>query len=60
MTAVQAHKAGGENLILITHSGCIDQFERKVGVPGGPANTPKPFSCRWMAATGEGTRLPER
>ncbi|RMO79083.1 hypothetical protein ALQ33_01781 [Pseudomonas syringae pv. philadelphi] len=35
MTAVQAHKVGGENLILITHSGCIDQFERKVGVPGG-------------------------
>ncbi|AHG40756.1 Ais protein [Pseudomonas syringae CC1557] len=33
--AVQAHKVSGENLVLITHSGCIDQFERKVGVPGG-------------------------
>ncbi|MFI3045098.1 hypothetical protein ALP72_00109 [Pseudomonas coronafaciens pv. coronafaciens] len=35
MKAVQAHKVGGENLVLVTHSGCIDQFERKVGVPGG-------------------------
>lgn len=31
--AVQAHKVKGENMILITHSGCIDQFERKLGVP---------------------------
>ncbi|ORC60896.1 histidine phosphatase family protein [Pseudomonas floridensis] len=31
--AVQAHKIKGENLILVTHSGCIDQFERKLGVP---------------------------
>lgn len=31
--AVQAHKHAGENLILVTHSGCIDQFERKLGVP---------------------------
>ncbi|MBA1228626.1 histidine phosphatase family protein [Pseudomonas viridiflava] len=31
--AVQAHKVKGENLILVTHSGCIDQFERKLGVP---------------------------
>ncbi|MCD5981398.1 histidine phosphatase family protein [Pseudomonas sp. CDFA 610] len=31
--AVQAHKVKGENMILVTHSGCIDQFERKLGVP---------------------------
>lgn len=31
--AVVAHKNRGENLILVTHSGCIDHFERKLGVP---------------------------
>ncbi|MCI3946108.1 histidine phosphatase family protein [Pseudomonas syringae] len=35
LKAVQAHKVSGENLVLVTHSGCIDQFERKIGVPGG-------------------------
>ncbi|MFC6336476.1 histidine phosphatase family protein [Pseudomonas sp. CCM 7891] len=30
--AVLAHKKSTENLVLITHSGCIDQFERKMGV----------------------------
>lgn len=30
--AVLAHKRWNENLILVTHSGCIDQFERKMGV----------------------------
>ncbi|AKT30258.1 histidine phosphatase family protein [Pseudomonas syringae pv. actinidiae] len=35
MKVVQAHKVSGENLVLVTHSGCIDQFERKLGVPGG-------------------------
>ncbi|MBS7426150.1 histidine phosphatase family protein [Pseudomonas syringae] len=35
MKAVQAHKVSGENMVLVTHSGCIDQFERKAGVPGG-------------------------
>ncbi|GFM80152.1 histidine phosphatase family protein [Pseudomonas cichorii] len=33
--AVLAHKKPGENLVLITHSGCIDHFERKMGVRGG-------------------------
>lgn len=30
--AVMDHKKQKENLVLITHSGCIDQFERKMGV----------------------------
>ncbi|KFE53471.1 Ais protein [Pseudomonas syringae] len=30
--AVMANKNLKENLVLITHSGCIDQFERKMGV----------------------------
>ncbi len=30
--AVLANKKPQENLVLITHSGCIDQFERKMGV----------------------------
>lgn len=33
--AVLAHKKAQENLVLITHSGCIDHFERKMGVPAG-------------------------
>ncbi|MEE4107067.1 histidine phosphatase family protein [Pseudomonas viridiflava] len=32
---VVGHKTKGENLILITHSGCIDHFERTMGVPAG-------------------------
>ncbi|KPY86009.1 histidine phosphatase family protein [Pseudomonas syringae pv. tagetis] len=35
MKDVEEHKVSGENLVLVTHSGCIDQFERKVGVTGG-------------------------
>lgn len=30
--AVLANKKLNENLVLVTHSGCIDQFERKMGV----------------------------
>lgn len=30
---VAGHKIKGENLILITHSGCIDHFERVMGIP---------------------------
>ncbi|WP_410478256.1 histidine phosphatase family protein [Pseudomonas syringae group sp. J309-1] len=33
--AVLAHKQLAQNLVLITHSGCIDQFERKMGVRAG-------------------------
>jgi phosphohistidine phosphatase SixA len=33
--AVIAHKSPNENLILITHSGCIDHFERQMGVRAG-------------------------
>lgn len=33
--AVLAHKKLAQNLVLITHSGCIDQFERKMGVHAG-------------------------
>ncbi|MBC3951236.1 histidine phosphatase family protein [Pseudomonas sp. DOAB1069] len=33
--AVLAHKQVAQNLVLITHSGCIDQFERKMGVRAG-------------------------
>ncbi|MEX5571645.1 histidine phosphatase family protein [Pseudomonas lijiangensis] len=33
--ALLAHKKPGENLVVITHSGCIDHFERKMGVRGG-------------------------
>ncbi|SDQ82855.1 Histidine phosphatase superfamily (branch 1) [Pseudomonas grimontii] len=33
--AVLAHKKSQENLVLITHSGCIDHFERKMGVRAG-------------------------
>lgn len=32
---VLANKRANENLILVTHSGCIDQFERKMGVRAG-------------------------
>lgn len=33
--AALAHKREGHNLVLITHSGCIDHFERQLGVAGG-------------------------
>ncbi len=33
--AVLAHKQPQENLVLITHSGCIDHFERELGVRAG-------------------------
>lgn len=33
--AVLAHKREGHNLVLVTHSGCIDHLERKFGVAGG-------------------------
>ena len=33
--AVLAHKQLAQNLVLVTHSGCIDQFERKMGVRAG-------------------------
>lgn len=33
--AAFAHKRAGHNLVLVTHSGCIDQFERTLGVAGG-------------------------
>lgn len=33
--AVLSHKKNSENLVLVTHSGCIDQFERKMGVRAG-------------------------
>jgi phosphohistidine phosphatase SixA len=33
--AVSSHKQAAQNLVLITHSGCIDQFERKMGVHAG-------------------------
>ncbi|GGU51251.1 histidine phosphatase family protein [Pseudomonas laurentiana] len=32
---VLEHKTPNRNLVLITHSGCIDQFERQQNVPGG-------------------------
>lgn len=32
---VLAHKKAGSNLVLITHSGCIDQFQRRMHVLGG-------------------------
>lgn len=33
--AALARKRAGHNLVLVTHSGCIDQFERQLDVPGG-------------------------
>lgn len=33
--AALAHKRAGHNLVLVTHSGCIDQLERRLHVPGG-------------------------
>jgi phosphohistidine phosphatase SixA len=33
--AAFAHKREARNLILVTHSGCIDQLERRLDVPGG-------------------------
>ena len=33
--AAVAHKRPGENLVVITHSGCIDHFERTAGIAGG-------------------------
>lgn len=30
-----AHKRADQNLVLVTHSGCIDHFERQLNVPGG-------------------------
>lgn len=32
---VLARKAAERNLVLVTHSGCIDQLERQLNVPGG-------------------------
>lgn len=32
---VLEHKSPNRNLVLVTHSGCIDQFEREQNVPGG-------------------------
>ena len=29
------HKTPGTNLVLVTHSGCIDHLERQLNVPGG-------------------------
>ncbi len=33
--AALAHKHAGHNLVLVTHSGCIDQLEQHLHVPGG-------------------------
>lgn len=33
--AAVAHKRPDQNLVLVTHSGCIDQLERQLNVPGG-------------------------
>jgi phosphohistidine phosphatase SixA len=33
--AAFSHKSAGRNLILVTHSGCIDQLERRLKVAGG-------------------------
>lgn len=33
--AALAHKREGHNLVLVTHSGCIDHLERQLGVAGG-------------------------
>ncbi|MHC8406814.1 lipopolysaccharide core heptose(II)-phosphate phosphatase PmrG [Pseudomonas sp. TMB3-21] len=33
--AAVAHKHPGENLVVVTHSGCIDHFEREAGIAGG-------------------------
>ena len=30
-----SHKQPGHNLVLVTHSGCIDRVERQLKVPGG-------------------------
>ncbi len=30
-----ARKRAGHNLVLVTHNGCIDHFQREQGVPGG-------------------------
>lgn len=30
-----AHKRPGHNLVLVTHNGCIDHFQRTLHVPGG-------------------------
>ncbi|MBF8745822.1 histidine phosphatase family protein [Pseudomonas putida] len=30
-----AHKRAGHNLVLVTHNGCIDHFQRSQGVAGG-------------------------
>ena len=30
-----AHKSAEHNLVLVTHSGCIDHMERQLNVPGG-------------------------
>jgi phosphohistidine phosphatase SixA len=33
--AALAHKAPDHNLVLVTHSGCIDHLQRELNVPGG-------------------------
>lgn len=33
--AAMAHKRPGENLVVVTHSGCIDHFERTAGIAAG-------------------------
>lgn len=32
-TDIRAHKAAGRNLVLVTHSGCIEKFQSEMGFP---------------------------
>ena len=38
--SVIAHKREGRNLVAVTHSGCMDHFQRTMGIPSAQRDTP--------------------
>ena len=38
--SVIAHKREGRNLVAVTHSGCMDHFQRTMGIPSALRDTP--------------------
>lgn len=48
-----SHKQPGQNLALVTHSGCIDQLERQLHVPGGQRSSAY-ASALFVAVDGHG------
>lgn len=52
-----ARKRPGHNLVLVTHNGCIDHFQRQLHVLGENAKAamPAPCSSRWTATARRGS-----